>query len=321
MRGSVICTLLAGGLFAASAHFHRRADTVGAETAREPVTLFIIDQFGPGATHGEQVSRVAQRALFGACTLECVHLDTLQAAVGRLVDYRTAHPARKIVINMSFGTYADDVAALPDLSALLDEKTLAVAAAGNEDTDRPMYPAAWPGVLAVAAVTAAGTKESYSNYGPHIDLAAVPTRFYKGSEYVKTTFSDGGMQDHFVHVIEGGTSFAAPKVAASAASVWSHKPELSAEAVSQFLYEHGDLSRETELGRVILDPEQMRRQVVPAAGRYARLSALGLVGGILAAALAFAGWLMRTIDRLPPNIRFRASRGSFGDEDDWVMEE
>ena len=47
-----------------------------------------------------------------------------------------------------------------------------VAAAGNSGTDAPVYPAAYPGVLGVAAVDRDGTPWAGSNRGAHVSLAA-----------------------------------------------------------------------------------------------------------------------------------------------------
>lgn len=47
-----------------------------------------------------------------------------------------------------------------------------MSAAGNDNTERPGYPAAYPEVIAVAATNASGEKASFSNYGDYIDVAA-----------------------------------------------------------------------------------------------------------------------------------------------------
>jgi hypothetical protein len=52
---------------------------------------------------------------------------------------------------------------------------IVVAAAGNEPTGKAVYPAAYPGVVAVGAVDADGQLWSQSNYGPFISLAAPGT--------------------------------------------------------------------------------------------------------------------------------------------------
>jgi len=46
------------------------------------------------------------------------------------------------------------------------------AAVGNENTGRPMYPAAYPGVIGIAAGTEDGQYTDYSNRGDFVDLIA-----------------------------------------------------------------------------------------------------------------------------------------------------
>jgi serine protease len=82
------------------------------------------------------------------------------------------------VISMSLGG--------PDYSAALDAActnalaagTLLVAAAGNDDSNVPSYPAALPSVISVAAVDQNKNKASFSNYGPTIALAAPGVSVY-----------------------------------------------------------------------------------------------------------------------------------------------
>lgn len=82
------------------------------------------------------------------------------------------------VISMSLGG--------PDYSAALETAcdnalaagTLLVAAAGNDNTSAPSYPAALDSVVSVAAVDESKNKASFSNYGPTIDLAAPGVNVY-----------------------------------------------------------------------------------------------------------------------------------------------
>src|SRR5262249_35290787 len=49
---------------------------------------------------------------------------------------------------------------------------IVVAAAGNESSAEPGYPASYDGVISVSAVTMSGAKAPYSNTGPHVAIAA-----------------------------------------------------------------------------------------------------------------------------------------------------
>ncbi|MEI6563678.1 MAG: S8 family serine peptidase [bacterium] len=92
------------------------------------------------------------------------------------------HGAR--VINMSWGSDADSGFFNEAMGYTLQRGAVLVAAAGNEPTGLPLYPAALPGIIAVAALAPDGTLWNQSNYGPFVKLAApgfanLPTG-YKG---------------------------------------------------------------------------------------------------------------------------------------------
>jgi subtilisin family serine protease len=82
------------------------------------------------------------------------------------------------VISMSLGSY--------DYSAALDaacnnafaDGVLLVAAAGNDNVNTPLYPAALSSVISVMAVDQNKNKASFSNYGSTIDLAAPGVSVY-----------------------------------------------------------------------------------------------------------------------------------------------
>jgi subtilisin family serine protease len=77
-----------------------------------------------------------------------------------------------------------------------------VAAAGNEGpTAEPSYPAAYPQVIAVTAVTKDLRNYRYANRGPHIEFSAPGVDIW-------TAAPGGGASFH------SGTSFAAPHVTA-----------------------------------------------------------------------------------------------------------
>ncbi len=103
---------------------------------------------------------------------------------------------------------------------------LLVAAAGNESSSNPFFPAAAQGlgVVGVAATDTQDVRADFSNYGPWIDLAAPGVA-------VATTIPGGG------YGLADGTSFAAPFVSGVAALVWSRCPSASAEHVRRIMQE------------------------------------------------------------------------------------
>jgi hypothetical protein len=92
----------------------------------------------------------------------CAALDALDSAVS--------------FINLSLGGYTqDDLPSMPMANALAARPAVVVAAAGNASAPRPTWPAALPGVLAVAALRLGRSGlevADYSNHGPWVDLCA-----------------------------------------------------------------------------------------------------------------------------------------------------
>lgn len=118
------------------------------------------------------------------------------------------------VINMSLGNYAEAAFLHDAIKYAYNKDVVLIAASGNDNTNRPGYPAAYPEVFAVGATDSSGRKASYSNYGDYIDVAAPGDTIastYPGSQYAALS----------------GTSMASPHVAALAALIRSINPELT----------------------------------------------------------------------------------------------
>ena len=122
------------------------------------------------------------------------------------------------VINMSLGGSSSDEVMGAAVEYARSQGVTVVAAAGNDNSSAPHYPAAYPGVVAVSAVDAQKAKADFSNHGPSVDLAA------PGVDIWST--GPGG-----VHWSLSGTSMASPHVAGVAALAKAVAPDLSPDLV------------------------------------------------------------------------------------------
>ncbi len=172
------------------------------------------------------------------------------------------------VINVSAVTSGDDPRLRAAVAGALAHDVVVVAAAGNDDpgvadpgADRLVYfPAAYPGVLAVAASDPQDQPSRVSHAGPYVHIAA------PGEDVV--TVGANGPADY---VRQSGTSFAAPFVSGAAALVRAYHPQLSARQVVDRLIATADVppagSGTPALGAGIVDPYAAVTAVIPAEGR------------------------------------------------------
>ena len=119
---------------------------------------------------------------------------------------------------------------------------LVVAAAGNEASSRPQYPASYDGVISVSAVDAQARLTAYSNTGPDVDIAAPggnSGRDLNGDGYpdgvLSTSGSGAGQGLSFAYTFLSGTSMAAPHVAGVLALMKSVNPELDPADIDALL--------------------------------------------------------------------------------------
>lgn len=125
------------------------------------------------------------------------------------------------VISLSLSTEQDSRAVRRAVEHAQSKGALLVASAGNRDgaTDAPVYPAAYPGVVGVAALDLSRAPASFSRAGAWVDLAAP-------GELI------AGPLPGEAYALGSGTSQATALVAGAALLVWDHEPELTAAAVA-----------------------------------------------------------------------------------------
>ena len=80
--------------------------------------------------------------------------------------------ARADIINMSLGGGGFSQTEQNTITEARNAGVIIIAAAGNESSAAPSYPASYAGVVSVSATTITRTRASYSNFGANIDVAA-----------------------------------------------------------------------------------------------------------------------------------------------------
>lgn len=128
------------------------------------------------------------------------------------------------VINLSLGATISSATMTAAVEYALDNDVLVVAAAGNNSSDAPFYPAALDGVIAVGATTFSGERWERSNYGSTIDLVAPGAMIY-------STYNDLNNLYHG-YTYMSGTSMAAPFVSGVAGLLLSANDTLTAQQVT-----------------------------------------------------------------------------------------
>ena len=124
------------------------------------------------------------------------------------------------VVNMSFGTLTDARVLREAIDYARAGNVVLVASAGNNNTSSPQYPAAYPGVINVAATDLLDRKASFSNYGSNVFVDAP-------GAHIMSAVPGGG------YGMASGTSFSAPMVAGMAALIRSLRYNDTASTIAQ----------------------------------------------------------------------------------------
>jgi hypothetical protein len=175
----------------------------------------IIEQLAPGC-------HIDVRRVIGPLgdADEDIVADAIYKVVEDLVDDRTL--SSPVILNLSFGGQAPSPPTYlrEAVACAVNAGIAVIASAGNDGVCTPQYPAAFPGVIAVAAVGPDGPPP-WTNYGdwvdacaPGVDLVSAFFDNWNGAFPTMNTFDP----DRFTGWARwSGTSFAVPVVVAAVA--------------------------------------------------------------------------------------------------------
>ena len=195
-----------------------------------------------GTAYGARVMPLRALGAGGAGTTYDIE-QAVRFAAGLPNDSGTI-PARPAdIINLSLGGAPFDQATQNLFNDVRARGVLVVAAAGNNASSTPLYPAAYSGVISVSAVDAQRRLAAYSNTGSTIDVAAPGGD--RGVDLNGDGFPDGVLSttgevlaDNSINYVYGfldGTSFAAPHVAGVLALMKSVNPALTPADIDTLL--------------------------------------------------------------------------------------
>jgi serine protease len=177
-----------------------------------------------------------------------------------------ANPAR--VINLSIAGYGTFPAEADAIQSVIAAGVCVVAAAGNDDTDAPAYPASFPGVISVSAVAPDLSPATYSNYGDSISVCAPGGDQTAGMSGILSTFVDPITLQPTYRELQG-TSMASPHVAGVVGLVLSVNSTLTPAQVKTLLettsFDLGDTGFDIFYGHGLVDAEAAVRAAKGAA--------------------------------------------------------
>ncbi len=169
------------------------------------------------------------------------------------IDFGLSNGAR--VFSLSWGAEYPSEFMANTMTYAHNNGAIVVAAAGNTPTGHPLYPAAYPNVVAVSALDREGTRWEDSNYGDFVDISAA------GFARMPTTDDDQPSGTF------GGTSIATAFVANNLSRYWATRPDENPETVltgfQKSLSDQGSAGRDPYYGEGSLDQDALNRLFSP----------------------------------------------------------
>lgn len=176
------------------------------------------------------------------------------------------------IINLSLGGPGFSNIEQAVYDAAIDKGIIVIAAAGNESTSSPSYPAAYEQVISVAAIGRTLNQASYSNFGSTIDVAAPGGDFAVDSGVLSTWGDDLSGPAILTYGSLQGTSMAAPHVAGVAALMKSAQADLTHNeflghlSAGHLTQDLGEAGRDDIFGHGLIDAQKAILQIQQDAG-------------------------------------------------------
>ena len=283
-----------GGLFPSSFHGTHVAGTIGANTNNGVGVA--------GVTWAGKIMPLRVLGCEGGTSFDIV--QAVRFAAGLDNASNTLPAQRADIINLSLGGAGGSFSEEQTFLEAQAAGSLIIAAAGNEGSSIPNYPAAYEGVISVSATTIDDRMASYSNFGSTIDLAAPGgdnTADLNGDAQPDLVLSTDGDDDGPItpsYEFKAGTSMAAPHVAGVAALMKALLPELTPQTFAQAL----------EAGQLTDDLGEAGRDDFFGAGRINALKAMRFAEAVASGVVPPAPLILRAS---PSTVNFGRSSTEF----------
>lgn len=192
--------------------------------------------------------------------------EAIKFAGGLTNSSGTIPPQAAHIVNLSLGGAGDSQPVREAIQALRAQGIFVVAAAGNDNTNSPSYPAAYDETISVGAIGPAKRRAPYSNYGPTLDIVAPGgdmsqdldgDGFPDGVLSANASEEESGLEFNFVFF--EGTSMATPHVAGVLALIKAVNPayapgDFDAQlAAGSFTDDLGTFGRDDFYGHGLID--------------------------------------------------------------------
>ncbi|MEH6606153.1 MAG: S8 family serine peptidase, partial [Pseudomonadales bacterium] len=201
-----------------------------------------------GVSWGARIMPVRVLGVGGGSSYDV--LQGVRYAAGLSNDSGTVPAQAADIINLSLGGGGFSQSSQNTYDEVYDAGVLVVAAAGNESTSVPSYPASYDGVISVSAVDLLDGLAPYSNFGSTVDVAAPGGDMSvdsNGDSYgdgvLSTLVDDVGGSLQPTYQFYQGTSMAAPHVAGVAALMKAVYPAMTAADFTAGLV-NGEITRD-----------------------------------------------------------------------------